>query len=262
MYCSENSGSPVTRKSTVAHVERPAGGERGEDEALPPGRLPGHPDQYIAARNHASGRSMPGEREQDQHRHAAPRARGLERRRPHHERHVRDVDVAARGQERVVEARQQQRGGDRADQRRGGDPAEPVDAGDQHQERAEDHRHPQPVGPRRRTAAAPPRRRSRADARSGSGSRRRPAGRRAAGRAPTAASSRSRRPGTSGRRRSRSRSPRRAARTTTLASAVAALAQAGLRARGIGARVGRVSVEPSMRAMKSDARGTVFRRPR
>ena len=69
----------------------------------------------------------------------------LQHGRPHHQRHVRDVDVAAGGEEPEVEARQHQHGGDAAHERREGDLAEPVDAPDQPQEGREDHRDPQPV---------------------------------------------------------------------------------------------------------------------
>ena len=75
--------------------------------------------QYRPAISHASGRSSAGDAEQER-RPAVPRrgAARLEHRRPDDERHVGDVDVAARGVEREVEARADQRAGDEADERR------------------------------------------------------------------------------------------------------------------------------------------------
>ena len=101
--------------------------------------------KYRPARIHASGRSRPAGAEQREHGPAAPRARRLHHRRPHDERHVGHVDVAARGEEREVEARQQQQRGDRADQRRERDPAEAVDPPHQPQVGGERHRHPDAV---------------------------------------------------------------------------------------------------------------------
>ena len=77
-----------------------------------------HHSQYRPLSSHASGRSSPAQASSTKTGVAAPRALGLERRRPDDERQVRDVDVAARGQEREVEARAQQRGGREADERR------------------------------------------------------------------------------------------------------------------------------------------------
>ena len=89
------------------------------------------------ASTHASGRSSPAAVSSSSTGRAAPRLRRLQRRRPHDHRHVRDVDVAARGQERVVEAGSAAAPRPRADQRREGEPSEPVDAGDQRQEGGE-----------------------------------------------------------------------------------------------------------------------------
>ena len=104
--------------------ERRDRGERGVAGALAPGRAAAHPQEVEAGEDPRLRAQQPRRAEQHEHRPAAAGARRLEHRRPHDERQVRDVDVAARGEEREVEAReQQQRGGDRADQRREGDPS-------------------------------------------------------------------------------------------------------------------------------------------
>ncbi len=107
--CSENSGSPVTHRSTPAQISGASDGEREQVEAEARDRGRGGPDapqpvrpgraptpRGAAARPPRAGPSP-----------ARPRrgAPGLERRRPQDERQERDVDVRARGVEQEGEAR-------------------------------------------------------------------------------------------------------------------------------------------------------------
>jgi hypothetical protein len=70
----------------------------------------------------------------------------LEHRRPHDERHVADVDVAARRVEREVEARADERAGHEPDERGERLARELVDADDERDEREDAQRDPQALG--------------------------------------------------------------------------------------------------------------------
>ena len=201
--CSENSGSPVTAKSTAAHGTGPIAASAAQRDPLAASSRPGQPEPVEAGQHPRLRPQQAGERQQHQHERAAARPLGLQHAGPHHQRHVGDVDVAAGGEEGEVEARQQQRRGDRADQRREGDPPEPVDPRDQRQERGDGQADPDAVA-----AVAEQAQRGAGDDRQRvlgrrPGSPRTSASAGRAPRGPTAASSRSRSWDRSGRRGTR-----------------------------------------------------------
>jgi hypothetical protein len=108
----------------VADPRRPVGGQEA-------------PQEVQAAQQPRLGAHEPRAGQQHEHRRAAPRTLRLERRRPHHEGQVGDVDVAARGEEGEVEARAQQGGGRQPDERPERGPREAVQAGGEDDERGQ-----------------------------------------------------------------------------------------------------------------------------
>ena len=141
---SEKSGSPVTTKSVAAQTERPDRRQRRVAQAVGPARPPAHPEEIEAGQQPRLRTQESRRRQQHEHRQATARPAGFERPGPDHDRHERDVDVAAHGKRGEVEARQHQQGRDRPDEGREAKTPEPVGAGGQHgqREQGEEHQHP------------------------------------------------------------------------------------------------------------------------
>ncbi len=133
---SEYSGSPVTARSTPAQTSGPIAASAAYSARCLHVACGEQPQPVDARQQPRLGAHEPrgGEQPHDDHGMAARPAQ-LDHRRPHDDGEVRDVDVAARREEREVEARHEQRRGRRADERREGGLAERVDGGDERQER-------------------------------------------------------------------------------------------------------------------------------
>ena len=246
MPVNEYSGLPVTAKSTADPDERADRRQRGVDDALAPRTSraarpqPVQPGEQPRLRAQQPGRA----RAAPARRRAAARRAQLEHRRPDDEREVRDVDVAAGGEEREVEARA--RAAPPATKPTSGVNAvlpERVEPDDEHDERRDR------AGDQHAVGAVAEQRQQRAER-----DRQRMLGRRAVGlegqrvevdgaRGPTAASRPSRSWDTSGRRRSRRARRARARRAPSRSRTRSPIAAAGRRpapgSAGDGARRGR-----------------------
>ena len=137
----------MTILSTAAHVIGPIAATAAVQRAPRPARFkidrqpqPVEPDQQPRLGTHQTGHP-----EQHEDRQPAPFSLRLKRRRPDNHRQVRDVDVAARGEEAEVQARAHQCRGDDADDRREACGGKPVHAGGQRHERRQRRRDHQPV---------------------------------------------------------------------------------------------------------------------
>ena len=111
-----------------------------------PGGRPEAPQPVQAAQQPCLRAHEPRAGQQHEDDRAASRALRLERRGPHDEGQVRDVDVGARGQEGEVEARAQQGGGRQADERPERGCRQAVQAGGEHDERRQRRADHDPVG--------------------------------------------------------------------------------------------------------------------
>ena len=117
---SEKSGSPVTIRSVAIQISGAAATSSALRDALAATSRAGtRPEPVEAAEQPCLGPQQPGERGAGPAPASPRRGRSASRTRgPDDERQVRDVDVAARGEEREVEARAEERRRDEPDERR------------------------------------------------------------------------------------------------------------------------------------------------
>ncbi len=154
--CCEKSGSPVTMKSLATHRSGAETTISTSSIAFPPGGLREEPQPVEAAQHPRLRAQQARERQQEQDRPAAPGSLGLQDAGPDHDREVRDVHVAACGEEREVEPRADDDRGEDADERGERRAPEAVEPDDEHHEarEREEDQHAVPPIPQERDQRA------------------------------------------------------------------------------------------------------------